>query len=210
MANKQLDDLVRLYAQPVFSAAGFRKRGRQFALAGPGGRVGFAAFYPHDLPQDPGFWLQYGMIVPARLEWLADKLAGEDVSLQGLPLLSQALVSAYAACPAQLQRGDYSAHTRRNRWPLRLSGDDAELGADLGAALQSKVIPDLRWWFDPDSLADSIEEMPEGFVPLVNPRQRAVALNLVDAGPSERLDSILKNLPEGDELRKWIARRLAG
>jgi hypothetical protein len=203
--DRALDSFLRDQAFELLESAGFLRRGRDFAQTGPGGKVAVVGFYPDDIgvEGEVGFIVQYGLVSPSHLARRQSK--GRPTPTWPSP--SDALLMVQAMSPDPLQH-DGSPSSRPARWVFDARTDAEALGGHLRATLSNEVIPTLRSWYDAETLADAILQRPEGTFIMMSPVGRAVAVALLDDGPSERLTHALKELPEQDPVRTWIEGRL--
>jgi hypothetical protein len=199
-----LDHFLGEAAFPYLKSAGFRRKGRELALPRPGGGWGVVVFHPDHQSERTGFGLAYGMVGPSRMAWWEDR----GVYWASWPPESLALLRVQAFTPDPLQHGG-TPESQPYRWALGPDGDDHELAEQLGATLRNEVVTNLEAWFDPVTFADALAEKRPNWRRLLHPLPRAVAMALLDAGPSERLSRALEEIPEDDDVRQWMQARLA-
>jgi hypothetical protein len=204
VAHEEVDEFLRQAAFPLAKDAGFRRRGRELALPRPGGGWGVVLFHPGPSAEGPGFEFSYGMVGASRLAWWQDR--GSARSPWPWPTMALFMVQAYTPDPLQ-HTG--SPGSQPYRWALHPDGDDRLLHEQLRATLCNEVIPNLKAWCDPETLADALVEQHPNRTRLLHPLPRAVAMALLDGGPSARLTEALGELPEDDDVRQWMEARLA-
>jgi hypothetical protein len=198
-----VDTVVVEVAQPVLKPFGYRRRHRSFWRDGPAGKVAAIEFYRDDYADAPGFGFQYGVVIPALIEWRASR----GVEPFTPPSASGSAIVFKQVFHPPYQPGTGDTELFVYRWRADLASPAGSVERAVQTALEAEVIPQLEAWFDASNLATELEDERPGVFPGTTPG-RALALALLETAPSPRLDAALAALEDEDPVRIWIEQRL--
>lgn len=145
---------------PLMKSAGFRRRGSEFALAGPEDQIGVVAVRPNNRGADGllGLSLSYGVVVPA-LRSYREFLGVRPFSF---PAVDEALVWKEVRHPFEVVPGE-NTYFFPFRWALP-DEQAARMGELMRRALEEEVIPGVRELFDTEVQVKMLRLSPESGV----------------------------------------------
>ncbi|HWG97856.1 MAG TPA: DUF4304 domain-containing protein [Pilimelia sp.] len=200
---KPLDLMLRDHITPVLTAAGYRRRGREYTRRAPHGDVAIVHLQTSagSVGDQVDFYVNLGAVPASYADWLGE-LFGAPLARPGH---EHGLWRDRLRPPPELadEPGPYGS----DRWRLRGAAGVAACGAGLAAALTATALPLLADLLDRDRflalhrdpgrpLGTGVVTFPEIFL-------------LVDAGPSAALDAELAKLDAADPAEDPTAPRLA-
>lgn len=190
---KPLDVFLRDHVRPMLKEKGFSKKGRDFRIGATRGDVALVNFFSWRLGDcEVEFFLEVGVLPLPWVEWCEDAIGEVDDSIVSA-LWWKRVNSPFR--PLGLWQFDLKDEERTSFFLAELSSVADHLCALVD---RQKLISVVR---DP---ATAVQELRHS-------REHALALLLVDDGPSPELDDILRVLESGnpaDDVASWVRARL--
>jgi hypothetical protein len=198
---KPLDVFLRDYVRSPLKEKGFSKKGRDFRLTIPGGDVALINFLSWRMDFcEVEFILDAGILSPLHLEWQNEMRDLEGSSIANT-LWWTRLKSPFAYRENQFLPTD--------TWAINFD-DEERISFFLGEL--AALADHLRSLLDRRNLISMVRDPATAIQDLRPSRETALALLLVDAGPSPELEEILRALEAKnptDDVASWVRSRLS-
>lgn len=192
---KPLDVFLRDHVRAPLKAKGFSKKGRDFRLNTTNGDTALISFFPWRLGDcEAEFFLEIGVLPLPWIEWSKDVIGEVDDSIAS----------------ALWWKRVHSPFRHTGLWQFNLN-DNERISFFLDEL--SSTADYLRSAADRQKLMSVVRDPATAVQDLRHSREHALALLLVDGGPSGELEEVLRALESKDptdDVASWVRARLSG
>jgi hypothetical protein len=203
-----LDEMLKNHLTPMLAASGFAKRGRTYSLAAPNGDLAIVDFQSWRLHVGAvGFFVNLAIVPTVMVEWLRRNESGPPEKINDAQgFWRDRLLVSEEYEPA----GEFG---REQLWEFKEIDSGDACGAILARVLERGVLSTLTWLVDRSNLLAAVRDpLTDPTLIKVRPRERALIVLLVDEGPSDELETLLRQVEQKDPddiVATWARQRLA-
>jgi hypothetical protein len=199
-----VDAVLRNYVTPVTKAAGFRKRGRKYRLAGDNGDLVILEF---DAMSDPGvFAVDFVMVPLSYWDWVTRNELDPPV-----PDVEGAVVRYDFTPPVEVAHRFRAGPPFSWRWVIDPADEGARCGTLLASTLSARL-PLMRRLLDRETVLQEACDPASG-VGRLRSRELLTLFLRIDAVDLGGLEELLSDLdstqPNREGIAEWARRRVA-